>query len=52
MVGNGVTNWNMDTTNAYLKMGYWHSLYDTATWEAMKEKNCDYTGVNFDEMPS
>jgi len=35
MVGNGVTNWKYDTIPAYLEMGYWHSLYDTTTYEAM-----------------
>lgn len=52
MVGNGVTNWKYDTTPAYLEMGFWHSLYDTKTYKAMKEQKCDYSGVNFDEMPS
>lgn len=35
MVGNGVTNWKYDTYPAYLEMGYWHSLYDTTTYDAM-----------------
>jgi carboxypeptidase C (cathepsin A) len=30
MVGNGVTNYEFDCTPAYIEMGYWHSLYDTA----------------------
>jgi len=32
-VGNGVTNWNYDTTAAYVEMGYWHSLYDTDLYD-------------------
>jgi carboxypeptidase C (cathepsin A) len=52
MVGNGVTNWKYDTTTAYLKMGFWHSLYDYKTYLKMNELKCDYSGVNFDIMPS
>lgn len=52
MVGNGVTNWKYDTTNAYLKMGYWHSLYDTKTYEELQENKCDFSGIEFDKMPS
>jgi carboxypeptidase C (cathepsin A) len=32
-VGNGVTNWKFDTTPAFVDMGYWHSLYDTALYD-------------------
>jgi cathepsin A (carboxypeptidase C) len=32
-VGNGVTNWDYDTTAAFVEMGYWHSLYDTALYD-------------------
>lgn len=32
-VGNGVTNWEYDTTAAFVDMGYWHSLYNTALHE-------------------
>jgi carboxypeptidase C (cathepsin A) len=32
-VGNGVTNWEYDTTAAFVEMGYWHSLYDTDLYE-------------------
>ena len=45
MVGNGVTNWKYDTIPAYLEMGYWHSLYDTTTYEAMQANKCDYSGL-------
>lgn len=43
-VGNGVTNWDYDTTPAYLSMGYWHSLYDTQLYTDMQKLNCDYGG--------
>lgn len=52
MVGNGVTNWKYDTTPAYLKMGFWHSLYDYRMYKNMTDNNCDYSGVNFNEWPS
>jgi hypothetical protein len=52
MVGNGVTNWKYDTTNAYLKMGYWHSLYSTTLYDQMQEKKCDFWGLEFDILPS
>jgi len=35
MVGNGVTNWKYDTYPAFIEMGYWHSLYSTATRNIM-----------------
>jgi len=43
-VGNGVTNWTYDTTPAYLSMGYWHSLYDTALYNQINEAQCDFSG--------
>lgn len=43
LVGNGCTNWKVDTTPAYLEMGFWHSLYDTATYDSMKALGCDYS---------
>jgi len=52
MVGNGVTNWKYDTYPAYLEMGYWHSLYDTATYDAMAANDCDYSGLVFDKPMS
>lgn len=45
MVGNGVTNWKYDTEPAFLEMGYWHSLYDTKTYDMMQEKKCDYSSL-------
>ena len=44
MVGNGVTNWEYDTTNAYIDMAYWHSLIDTQLHDAFVENNCDFKG--------
>lgn len=43
-VGNGVTNWKYDTTAAFVDMGYWHSLYDTALHNQFKDEECDFTG--------
>jgi len=44
MVGNGVTNWDYDTTNAYVDMAYWHSLYEPELYEQMQALQCDYNG--------
>lgn len=35
IVGNGVTNWTVDTEPAFIEMGFWHSLYDTGTYDKM-----------------
>jgi len=43
-VGNGVTNWKYDTTAAFVDMGYWHSLYDTALHNQFADEQCDFTG--------
>jgi len=40
MVGNGCTDWNVDTTPAYLEMGYWHGLLDDATHDRLSTGNC------------
>jgi hypothetical protein len=47
MVGNGVTNWKYDTTPAFVKMGYWHGLYDDDLYMAIKD--CDYSYYQFDK---
>lgn len=52
MVGNGVTNWKYDTSPAYLKMGFWHSLIDQKTYNAMTEQKCDFSQLSFDITPS
>jgi carboxypeptidase C (cathepsin A) len=36
MVGNGVTNWEYDTTNAYVDMAFWHSLYEIELYNQFK----------------
>jgi serine carboxypeptidase-like clade 2 len=33
MVGNGVTNWQFDTMNAYIEMAYWHGIYSDSMWD-------------------
>jgi len=35
IVGNGVTDWKLDTLNAFAEMGYWHGLYDLPMYEEM-----------------
>jgi len=35
MVGNGCTNWDVDTTPAFLETAYWHGLYDDATYNSI-----------------
>lgn len=43
-----MTNWDVDTTPAYIEMAYWHSLYDTALYDLMNFNNCDYGGLDPD----
>jgi carboxypeptidase C (cathepsin A) len=45
MVGNGVTNWNYDTNNAYVEMAFFHSLYDTTLYQQFKDNNCNFGGA-------
>jgi len=42
MVGNGCTNWDFDTTPAYVEMGYWHGLYDTDLYNTIQKNGCQY----------
>jgi carboxypeptidase C (cathepsin A) len=42
MVGNGCTNWDFDTTPAYIEMAYWHGLYDTDLYNTIQENGCLY----------
>ena len=44
MVGNGVTNWEYDTTTAYLDMAYWHSLMNTELHDKITNAKCDFGG--------
>ena len=44
MVGNGVTNWEFDTTNAYVDMAFWHSLYEEELYDQFQELKCDFNG--------
>lgn len=41
-VGNGVTNWQYDTTAAYIEMAYWHSLIDEEMHEKLVALDCDW----------
>lgn len=47
MVGNGVTNWDYDTTNAYVDMAFWHSLYEEELYDQFKALECDFNGPYF-----
>lgn len=47
MVGNGCTNWDFDTTPAYIEMAYWHGLYDTDLYNTIQENGCAYQLENF-----
>lgn len=44
MVGNGVTNWEYDTTTAFINMSYWHSLMNTELHDKINDANCDFGG--------
>jgi cathepsin A (carboxypeptidase C) len=47
IVGNGVTNWTYDTTPAFVKMGFWHGLYDYDTYLAMEANKCDFSNLQY-----
>jgi hypothetical protein len=47
MVGNGVTNWDYDTTNAYVDMAFWHSLYEEELYNEFKRLECNFNGPYF-----
>ena len=49
MVGNGVTNWTVDTDPAYIDMAYWHGLYSDSLLADYKENNCakEFEGMEF-----
>lgn len=40
MVGNGVTNWTLDTDPAYIDMAYWHGLYSDKMLEDIEKYGC------------
>ena len=39
-VGNGVTNWTLDTTNALEAIGFWHNVIDLDLEDRFVEGNC------------
>lgn len=41
-VGNGVTNWKLDCTQAEVEMSYWHSLMDEQMHEKFVALDCDW----------
>jgi len=42
MVGNGVTNWEYDTTPAFVQLAYDECLFDTPLMDTIKELGCKY----------
>lgn len=52
MVGNGCTDWDFDTDQAYHEMAYWHSLYPGSVWEQMLALKCSYAGNEFGISPT
>ena len=46
MVGNGVTDWEFDTTPAYIEMGYWFGMYEDELYAKIKA-NCNYSYFEF-----
>lgn len=52
MVGNGVTNYDYDTTPALVEIAYAHSLYDTTTYNMLKELKCDFQGMDDTNWPA
>lgn len=50
MVGNGVTNWKYDTTPAFVKMGYWHGLYDDDLFAVISQCDLSYFSWNYDKL--
>lgn len=40
MVGNGVTNWQYDTTPAFVEMGFMHGLYDIDLYNSFVDNDC------------
>ena len=46
MIGDGVTNWAVDATPAYVEMGYYHGLYQTSLHEELSKCNLSYIDVN------
>lgn len=52
MVGNGVTNWNYDTTPGAFEMSYWHSLIDKDLYMNASSNGCIFNGVLGDISPA
>ena len=50
IVGNGVTNWEYDTTPAFVKMGFWHGLYDYDMYLDIQTAKCDYNNFKFGDL--
>ena len=46
MIGNGVTNYTYDKTNALVKMAFAHGIIDLALHEDLMEAQCDFNMFN------
>eukprot|EP00358_Blepharisma_japonicum_P004314 CAMPEP_0202947164 /NCGR_PEP_ID=MMETSP1395-20130829/10980_1 /ASSEMBLY_ACC=CAM_ASM_000871 /TAXON_ID=5961 /ORGANISM="Blepharisma japonicum, Strain Stock R1072" /LENGTH=417 /DNA_ID=CAMNT_0049648239 /DNA_START=112 /DNA_END=1365 /DNA_ORIENTATION=+ len=40
LVGNGVTDWNVDADNAFAEFGWWHGLFGYDLWNSWVNNNC------------
>mmetsp|Transcript_41862 Transcript_41862/g.64054 ORF Transcript_41862/g.64054 Transcript_41862/m.64054 type:complete len:316 (+) Transcript_41862:28-975(+) len=49
LIGNGVTNWKYDCDNAMVEFLFGRGLYSQELYDKMKEKECDYTYLEFDQ---
>lgn len=49
IVGNGVTDWSVDTLNAFANMGFWHGLYDKEMHDELTGLKCDFSPLLFDK---
>jgi carboxypeptidase C (cathepsin A) len=45
IVGDGVTNWNYDTTPAFIEMAFWHGLYDIDMYNEKNSLSCDFSNL-------
>ncbi len=42
IVGNGCTNWDVDTTPAYIEIGFLYCLSGTYFYPTFKGRECEY----------
>lgn len=49
MVGNGVTDWEYDTTPAFIEMAYWFGMYEDELYYNIKQ-NCNFSYFEFTDF--